>query len=171
MKKFIIILIIIVAIGIGVYYLTDHKTEAPAEQPTTQDQSSNSIIEPPVTAPTTTQSNNQPSANSTSSANQESQTPDGGTIQVVEVDFDGTQFTPKTVNIHANDWVFFKNTRNTGFWVASDPHPTHTDYPGFDALKTIAPGGEYKFQFTKVGSWGYHDHLDPSITGTVVVSQ
>lgn len=92
-------------------------------------------------------------------------------IQVVEVDFDGSQFTPATVNIKAGDYVFFKNKSTVDFWPASDPHPTHTDYPGFDALHNIAPGGEYKFQFTKIGSWGYHDHLAPFIRGTVNVAQ
>ena len=171
MRKFIVIFIVIVAIGVGVYYWADHKAQTPVEESAMQDQSTNSIVQPPVTTSTTQPTTTQPSTNNTPSGNQESQTPDGGTIQVVEVDYDGTQFSPKTVNIKVNDWVFFENQSSAAFWPASDPHPTHTNYPGFDALKAIAPGGEYKFQFTKVGTWGYHNHLNHDITGTVIVTQ
>lgn len=90
--------------------------------------------------------------------------------KVVEVDYDGSKFTPSTVTINAGDTVAFKNTGSSAsVWPASDPHPTHTDYPGFDALKGIAPGGTYSFTFTKTGSWGYHNHLNPAQQGTIVV--
>lgn len=91
-------------------------------------------------------------------------------IQVVEIDFDGSQFVPSQVTIKSGDYVIFKNKSTMDFWPASNPHPVHTDYPGFDAKQNIAPNGTYKFQFTKVGDWGFHDHLDPSIGGTVHVT-
>jgi plastocyanin len=94
----------------------------------------------------------------------------GPDVLVVQVNFDGTSFSPNTVNIKAGDIVVFKNNSQQDFWPASNPHPIHTDYPEFDAKKNIPPGGKYQFQFEKVGTWGYHDHLNPSITGTIVVS-
>lgn len=97
--------------------------------------------------------------------------PDGSPIAVVEVDFDGSKFSPSPMDIKVNDWVFFKNLSTVDFWPASNPHPTHTDYPGFDAKQPIAPGGQYKFQFTKAGHWGFHNHLSPSIGGVVNVTQ
>jgi plastocyanin len=54
-------------------------------------------------------------------------------------------------------------------WVASDPHPIHTDYSAFDAKQGIAPGDTYSFTFTKTGNWGFHNHLNPSATGTITV--
>jgi plastocyanin len=96
--------------------------------------------------------------------------PDGSAISVVEIDFDGSKFVPASVDIKVNDWVFFKNKSTTDMWVASNPHPTHTDYPGFDSKQPISPGSEYKFQFTKAGNWGFHDHLNPSIGGVVNVT-
>ena len=54
-------------------------------------------------------------------------------------------------------------------WVASAPHPTHTNYPGFDAKQGVASGEKYSFTFDKAGSWNYHDHLIPSNFGTIVV--
>lgn len=54
-------------------------------------------------------------------------------------------------------------------WVASDPHPQHSDLPEFDSLKAIPQGESYLYTFTQKGTWGYHDHLNPSALGTIVV--
>lgn len=91
-------------------------------------------------------------------------------VQVVQVDYDGTAFSPSTINIKLGDYVIFKNKSTTSFWPASGPHPTHTAYPQFDAKKAIAAGGQYQFRFDKVGSWAYHDHLNESAQGVVNVS-
>ncbi len=92
-----------------------------------------------------------------------------GQGQVVAVNYDGTKFTPATITIKNGDTVVFKNLGSTNMWPASDPHPTHVNYPGFDSLKAVPPGGIFSFKFTKVGTWGYHNHLNPSQKGTIVV--
>lgn len=96
-------------------------------------------------------------------------TGDGSSVQVYEVAYDGKNFSPASIDINKNDWIFFKNASDVDIWVASNPHPTHTDYPGFDSKQKIAPGKTYKFQFTKSGTWGYHNHLNPAQGGKVVV--
>jgi hypothetical protein len=65
--------------------------------------------------------------------------------------------------------VRFLNDSTSSVWIASDPHPTHTDYPGFDAKKAITRGETYEFTFTKVGTWGFHNHRNPLQKGTIVV--
>ncbi|HYV33692.1 MAG TPA: hypothetical protein VE973_02495, partial [Candidatus Limnocylindria bacterium] len=98
--------------------------------------------------------------------------PDGGAdIQVVEINYDGTSFKPASVNIKSGDYVVFKNIGSVDMWPASNPHPSHTDYLGFDAKKPMGFGEKYKFQFTKVGNWGFHNHLNPSQGGVINVSQ
>lgn len=54
----------------------------------------------------------------------------------------------------------------SNLWVASDPHPTHTDLSAFDAR---AVKDAYSFTFDKVGEWGFHNHLRASDTGTIIV--
>lgn len=39
----------------------------------------------------------------------------------------------------------------------------------FDACGAIAPGGSWEFTFNVVGEWGYHDHLNAKSFGKVVV--
>lgn len=85
------------------------------------------------------------------------------------VSYDGSAFSPATVTIEIGTVVTFTNTSSNSLRVASDPHPTHTDLPGFDSVKTLKKGESYSFTFTKTGSWGYHNHLASSHKGTIVV--
>ena len=90
-----------------------------------------------------------------------------GGDKVVQIEDDG--FHPQTLTIDAGDRVEFENTSSDDAWPASNVHPTHLLYPGFDAKKPLLPGDSYSFTFTKTGSWGYHNHLVPDVQGTIVV--
>lgn len=78
-------------------------------------------------------------------------------------------FSPEFVEIGIGQTVTFVNTSDLNMWVASDPHPTHTDLPGFDQRSPIVNGGKYTYTFTKVGAWKYHNHSDPGSHGVVIV--
>ena len=80
------------------------------------------------------------------------------------------RFVPGVLHVRRGQIVTFENVGNVDKWPASDPHPIHTDYPGFDARRTIVPGGSWSFRFLRPGRWGYHDHLSPWITGTIDVA-
>ncbi|MDP2650610.1 MAG: cupredoxin domain-containing protein [bacterium] len=87
----------------------------------------------------------------------------------LEVVYTASGFSPKALTVKAGDTVVFKNNGGEDFWPASGPHPTHTNYPEFDAKKAIPAGGSYSFTFTRIGSWKYHNHLNPGSTGTITV--
>jgi plastocyanin len=91
----------------------------------------------------------------------------GSNIQVYEVDFDGTAFSPKEITVKAGDYIFFKN-KSTGNFL---PVSSAAGYLNFGATKPIAPGAEYRFQFNKAGRLDYRDQATASATGTVVVTQ
>lgn len=81
---------------------------------------------------------------------------------------------PDDLTIQAGTVVSFVNDDTTGHWIASDPHPVHTGLPGFDAGRSIAPGGSYEFTFGQIGRFTYHDNIDPTSTkfkGSVTVQQ
>lgn len=80
-------------------------------------------------------------------------------------------FDPAEITIKKGTTVEFKNVDTQPHWPASDIHPTHTIYPEFDPQKPIDTGQSYLFTFQKVGNWKDHDHLIPSIRGTVVVTE
>lgn len=107
----------------------------------------------------------------------------GGSPTVAVVTYTNNGFSPSSVTINVGDTVRFVNESGRSFWPASAFHPTHTAYPDsdvnkcgtgaelniFDACKALASGASYSFIFTEKGSWNYHDHLNASRFGSVVV--
>jgi plastocyanin len=88
----------------------------------------------------------------------------------VKLTYDG--LSPAMLSIHPGDTVTLVNKTDALFWPASNPHPTHTDCPGFDALRGLANGESYSLTFTRVQTCGYHNHLDPAnstMWGTITV--
>lgn len=80
-------------------------------------------------------------------------------------------FRPEKVTIKKGTKVFFNNATQKPHQPASDDHPTHQKYPGFDPKKEIPPAESWSFTFNNVGTWGYHDHLTPTAKGTIVVTE
>lgn len=78
-------------------------------------------------------------------------------------------FSPPSMTIKAGETVMFRNESSRDMWVASAPHPVHTDYPGFDAKKGYKKGEVYSFTFDKIGTWKFHNHLNPTDFGSVAV--
>jgi plastocyanin len=89
--------------------------------------------------------------------------------QTVTVTYTGGSFSPNPITIKKGYTVMFVNKGDYQMWIASDPHPSHTNNPGFDEKGAVGKDGSYSFTFTKVGTWGYHNHLNHSQTGTVIV--
>jgi len=93
------------------------------------------------------------------------------------VEITSSGFSPNTLTITAGDTVAFVNKDTNSHWPASAVHPTHTLYPEsggclgstFDACKGLAQEEAFSFKFDQKGTWKYHDHLNPGLTGTIVV--
>ena len=97
--------------------------------------------------------------------------------------FTDSGFSPNLLTIKLGETVTFKNESSKPTWPASAMHPTHKVYPGsdiekcgtaeeskiFDACRDIPAGGSWSFGFDNVGTWGYHDHLDASKFGKIIV--
>lgn len=79
------------------------------------------------------------------------------------------KFNPETLTVKKGTEVTWVNKDTDPCWVASDPHPIHNGYPGFDAGKGIIQDETYKFTFQKTGTFGYHDHLNITNTGKIIV--
>ena len=99
------------------------------------------------------------------------------------VTYTNAGFSPNELRIQVGETVTWQNNSTQNMWVASAMHPTHMVYSGtslsehcpvggsmaFDACEGLPPLGELEFAFTKAGTWGYHDHLHPTLFGKVVV--
>jgi len=81
----------------------------------------------------------------------------------------GGAFSPATLTVKKGTKVTWTNSGSAKVWIASDPHPVHNAYPGFDSGTDLSAGESYSFTFDKAGSWSYHNHFNPSVKGTVIV--
>jgi plastocyanin len=152
----IIVLAILVLAGIGYYFFT--KFRAPTLAP--------ELPQPPTppaeisTTPTT--------ATPTSEV-------------IIKITANG--FEPEEVEITKGTKVTWINEQPNPSWPASAVHPTHEVYPGssikkcgtpeqdkiFDACRGLNQGESWSFVFNEIGEWYYHDHLNPSWKGEIVV--
>lgn len=142
MNKIITTIIVVIVIVAGAYYLLNSPKIAPQEKP--------------------------------------SQTPPSTTSAPVEQDFvtyTDTGYSSSAIKVKVGTTLTFKNESTQSMWTASAMHPTHTVYPTtggcigstFDACKGIQPGESWPFKFDIAGTWKYHNHLNPSHFGTIVV--
>ncbi len=86
--------------------------------------------------------------------------------QTVTITADG--FNPATITIKAGTKVTWINKSGAIVSINSNPHPIHTDYSPLN-LGTVQDGASVSLTFDKPGTYKYHNHLNPSQTGTVVV--
>lgn len=87
----------------------------------------------------------------------------------VKILYRSPTFSPSVLRVKAGTTVTFHNDSNDSLWIASNPHPAHTDLSGFDSKASIEMGGDFSFTFDRLGTFGYHNHLNPSFTGTIIV--
>lgn len=104
-------------------------------------------------------------------------------VQTHTISINANSFSPDSLTVNVGDIVTFINNDSATHWPASASHPTHTVYPGssvskcggnqaiFDACHGLAQDETFEFTFNEIGTWNYHDHLSPSMTGSITVSQ
>lgn len=167
-NNIIIALVVAVIVVIGGWLLLSHKAAAPT-------------TEQPVSAQTET----------TATTSTDTGTSAGVSVGVTTgtptvITYTDSGFSPKSVTVKVGTTVRFVNNSSHGMWVASNNHPTHTQYDGtsvaqhcaagadtnggFDECTAIQPQSVYSFTFAKTGTFMYHNHVSASDTGTVVVT-
>lgn len=112
---------------------------------------------------------NTPTTSSISSESSSSSQTSSQNEIATAIEYTAGGFTPSTVTIKKGQTVKWTNTTDQPMWVASAPHPQHTDYPEFDQLKGVENGESYMFTFGKTGTWKFHNHLNSKDFGKVIV--
>lgn len=93
-----------------------------------------------------------------------------GMKSMAKVRYTDKGFTPNKIDVEAGSMVEFINASNMDMWVASVPHPQHSKLPTFDQFRLYKKGAIYRYVFDKKGTWEYHDHINPTAGGVVVVN-
>lgn len=164
---------VVVVVIVGAVYLwvtSSQQQSTSSAAATSQPIATNTNAAPNQPAPTPTTANTSAAGAPTNAA------PTSATVI-----FDGSGFSPSNVTVAQGGTVTF-TSQGGEMWVASDPHPIHNGYDGTTLQQhcasgyagpapfdECAPGTSFTFTFNKVGTWGYHDHLDHSAMGTVTV--
>ena len=89
-------------------------------------------------------------------------------VSVNLITYTDSGFSPAQVSVKAGDTVTFKNDSAANVQVNSAPHPAHTQFPELN-VGSIAAGESKTVTFTTAGTKKYHNHLDASQSGTIVV--
>jgi plastocyanin len=84
------------------------------------------------------------------------------------ITYSDSGFSPSKVTVKSGETIAIKNTSSGDMQFDSDPHPVHTDDEELNA-GAVAPGQTVTFTVTTKGTFGYHNHLNPSDTGTIVI--
>lgn len=77
-------------------------------------------------------------------------------------------YAPETITVKSGQTIAIKNESSTQTQFDSDPHPIHTTNAELN-VEIIEPGEVKTFTVTKTGTFGYHNHLNPSQTGTIII--
>lgn len=102
--------------------------------------------------------------------------------KTVTITYGASGFSPQSVTINKGDTVTWVNQRGGTMWVASDEHPSHTEfdgttraahcaagYTGAKPFDQCGTGASYSFTFDKTGTFDFHDHTAAQFGGTVTV--
>lgn len=89
-------------------------------------------------------------------------------VESVTITYTNGGFSPKSVTVKTGGTVTVKNDSSRNVQFDSDPHPAHTDNEELNA-EIIKAGASETFTVKQTGTFGYHNHLNASETGTIVV--
>lgn len=79
------------------------------------------------------------------------------------------KFSPQVLTVKKGATVTWVNKEETGHWIVSDPHPTHSNLPELDSKKGLLQNESYQFTFNQKGEFFYHDEMNTLVTGKIVV--
>lgn len=119
-----------------------------------------------VTPSSTTQTTQSPE-NDTSSALQPTTT-DSTKTPAATITYSDSGFSPSKTTVKSGDVVKVVNNSTRALEFSSDPHPVHTKDTDLNQ-QTLRPGESQTFSVTKKGTFGFHDHLDATKTGTITI--
>ncbi len=87
----------------------------------------------------------------------------------VQITKDG--FDPALLGIKQGTKVTWTNDDTAPHSVASNPHPEHTALSGLDSKEPLGSSATYSYTFNEPGTFSYHDHLNPTMNATIIVTE
>lgn len=86
----------------------------------------------------------------------------------VTITYNGQSFALSSSSVKSGGTVKIVNSSDGDLRFQSNPHPAHTDNPELN-VGDVAAGESTTITLTTKGTWGFHNHLDHTQTGTITV--
>lgn len=142
------VIIAVLVIGGGAFALTRKGANTNKSEPTT---TANTTATTPANDTSTDTTSTQPPVDAAST-----------------ITYSNDGFSPASLTVKAGTTITVKNDSARILQFNSNPHPEHTD-EGELNVGVVSPGKTKTFTVTKAGTHGFHNHLNDSHTGTIVV--
>ena len=84
------------------------------------------------------------------------------------ITYSSNGFSPKLTSVKSGDVVAVNNSSSGSLQMQSDPHPAHTDDTDLN-VGLVSAGETKNFTVTKTGTFGFHNHLNPSDTAKITI--
>ena len=112
------------------------------------------------------------SQNKACAIDHEAATQSADPVQGITITFSNGQFSPACLEISPGTSITWVNGGNKEIQIGSNPHPVHTgnkEVSGGEFVLNLAPGEKATVTMNKAGTSGYHDHLNSSAGGEIIV--
>lgn len=119
-------------------------------------------------SPSNTSDSSATTSNGTSSNGTSGESNSTSTEAAATITYSASGFSPASTTVKSGDTVAIKNTSSGDMQLDSNPHPVHTDDTDLN-VGTVGSGQTKTFTVTKKGTFGFHNHLNPTDTATIVV--
>lgn len=119
---------------------------------------------PPATTPTQTTE----TTDTTNTETNTTDTNDTDQLAAATITYKDGSFSPSSVTIKTGQSVNIINDSDADIQFVSNPHPVHTDNAELN-IGSIAIGSNKTITIVNTGTWGYHNHLNSTESGTIVV--
>lgn len=86
-----------------------------------------------------------------------------------EITYTDSGFSPEMLTVKKGSMIKINNQSSGPLQFSSDDHPTHTKDTELN-MSSMAAGEEMTLEVTKVGTWGYHNHLKSQDKGSLTVT-
>ncbi len=168
MKNTIIGIVIVLVLGIGIYYMVSNNNGSTKVPTNSSDTSNSPVSSNPQTNPFTSggtsanleTTNPNPPVKTNPAPSMPSPTP---VSENVTIDIKNFAFNPSVLNIKVGTKVTWTNND-------SAPHTITSDSGGILNSATLSTGQSFSFTFTNAGSFSYHCAIHPMMKGSVVVN-
>lgn len=113
---------------------------------------------------------NTPTGGETSTTSEAPTTDTKEVASAATITYTDEGFSPSATTVKKGATITVTNNSSADLMFSSADHPTHQLQPELN-MDTLKPGESGKITVTKVGTWGYHNHLKAGEQGTIIVTE